>query len=410
MVAGTSNATEEQPLVNIALGLDELAAASTERSLLEVLHAIRTHLGMEVAFISEFEDTRRVFRFVDGEQAVPHLEVGMSDPLEESYCQRIVDGRLPEVIPDAQQEPAALELAATREIPIGAHLSVPIRLQDGSVYGTLCCFDRQADTTLNERDLAMMRVFADFAAQQLGREREYKQTQKAVEARVRDVLDHRRFHIVFQPMHNLVDQRIAGYEALSRFVAEPNRGPDKWFEEAAAVGLREEMELAAIEVALEALPMIPDTAYLSLNASPATILTGRLADLFEPYPLERLMLEVTEHDVVDDYPGLSEALVEMRRQGLRLAIDDAGAGYASFRHILRLTPDVIKLDRSLTHDIDKRSDSRALAVALVGFAGETGSRLLAEGVETQAELEALRDIGVRNAQGYLLGRPGPLPG
>lgn len=391
------------------LDLDELAEASTEDALREILRAIRTHFGMEVAFISEFKDERRFFRFVDEAQAAPFLEAGAWNPLEESYCQRVLEGRLPEIIRDARQEPAALELAVTLELPVGAHLSVPIRLRDGSVYGTLCCFSRQPDATLNERDLAMMRVFADFAARQLERQRARHQRQKAAKARICDVLDHRRFHIVFQPMHDLVDQRIAGYEALSRFVAEPLRGPDKWFEEAALVGLREELELAAIEMALEALPAIPPTAYLSLNVSPATILSGRLAECLKPYPLDRLMLEVTEHDIVEDYARLFEALVEMRRQGLRLAIDDAGAGYASFRHILHLAPNVIKLDRSLVQGIDKRPDSRALTAALVGFTNETGSRLLAEGVETQAELEVLREIGVRKAQGYLLGRPGQLP-
>ncbi|MFQ3788981.1 EAL domain-containing protein [Halomonas sp. A29] len=408
MVARAFNAIDEH-LPDIYLGLDGLAEESAERTLLEILHALRTHLGMEVAFISEFKDGKRFFRFVDEEADAPHLEVGASDPLGESYCQRVVEGRLPEVIQDAQQEPAALDLAATRAVPVGAHLSVPIRLKDGSIYGTLCCFDRQSNATLNELDLAMMRVFADFAARQLERQRTHNLQHEAAEARIRDVLDHRRFHIVFQPMYDLVDQRIAGYEALSRFVAGPSRGPDKWFEEAATVGLRVELELAAIELALQALPEIPNTAYLSLNASPVTILSGRLADLLAPYPLDRLMLEVTEHDVVDDYACLFEALVAMRRQGLRLAIDDAGAGYASFRHILRLAPDVIKLDRSLTHGIDTCADSRALTAALVGFTAVTGSRLLAEGVETQAELEALRGIGVRKAQGYLLGRPGPLP-
>jgi EAL domain-containing protein (putative c-di-GMP-specific phosphodiesterase class I) len=397
------------PLVTMALGHDEPVEASTERALLEALHAIRAHLGMEVAFISELEGKRRIFRFVDEGEGAPHLEVGASDPREESYCQRVVDGRLPELIPDARHNPEALTLPATREIPIGAHLSVPIRLQDGSVYGTLCCFDRRADETLNERDLGMMRVFADFAARQLERLRERQQRQRVVEERIRDVIHHRRFHIVFQPMHDLVGRRIAGYEALTRFESEPRRGPDKWFEEAATVGLGVELELAAIEMALAAFAELPEGAYLSLNASPATILSGRLSAMLSPWPLSRLMLEVTEHDVVEDYPGLDEALAEMRGQGLRLAIDDAGAGFASFRHILRLSPDVIKLDRSLTHDLDKRPDSRALAAALIGFATETGSRLVAEGVETQEELDALREIGIGKAQGYLLGRPGPLP-
>ncbi|MGY6564914.1 MAG: sensor domain-containing phosphodiesterase [Halomonadaceae bacterium] len=407
MGSGVFDVTGGRLLLDVAQGLDELAEASTEDALLEILHAIRTHFGMDVAFISEFKDERRFFRFVD--EAAPFLEVGASDPLEESYCKRVLEGRLPEVVPDARQEAAALELAITLELPVGAHLSVPIRLKNGSIFGTLCCFSRQPDATLNERDLAMMRVLADFAGRQLERQRERQERQKSAEARICDVLEHRHFHIVFQPMHDLVEQRIAGYEALSRFVVEPHRGPDKWFEEAALVGLREELELAAIEMALEALPALPQASYLSLNVSPATILSGRLADLLGPYPLERLMLELTEHDIVEDYEGLFEALVEMRRQGLRLAIDDAGAGYASFRHILHLAPNVIKLDRSLVHGIDKRSDSRALTAALVGFTNETGSRLLAEGVETQAELEVLRDIGVRKAQGYLLGRPGQLP-
>lgn len=397
-------------LADTLLGQDEPAAATTDSMLLESLHAIRVHLGMEVAFISEFHDERRIFRLVDEDDTAPRLETGASDPREESYCQRVVDGRLPELIPDACQNLEALELSATREIPIGAHLSVPIRFRDGSVHGTVCCFDREPDVTLNERDLGMMRVFADFVARQLEHQRKRIRRQQVVEDRIRDVLDQRRFHIVFQPIHDLAGQRITGYEALTRFTAEPTRGPDKWFEEAATVGLREELELAAIELALKALPTLPGTAYLSLNASPATILSGRLADLLGPHSLDRLMLELTEHDIVDDYPGLVEALVTMRAQGLKLAIDDAGAGHSSFRHILQLAPDVIKLDRSLTHDIDKRLESRALAAALRGFVTETGSSLIAEGVETQEELEVLQEIGIHKAQGYLLGRPAPLTG
>lgn len=304
MEAASSPPSSEFPLVDVALGHGEPATAATERSLLEALHAIRAHLGMEVAFISEFEDDRRVFRFVDEDDGAPRLEVGASGPLEESYCQRVVDGRLPELITDACENAEALTLPATREMPIGAHLSVPIRFQDGSVFGTLCCFDRQADASLNERDLGMMRVFADFAARQLERLRDRRQHRRVVEERVRDVIQHRRFHIVFQPLHDLVGQRIAGYEALARFEAEPRRGPDKWFEEAATAGLGVELELAAIGMALNAFAELPEGVYLSLNASPDTILSGRLDEILAPYPLERLMLEVTEHDVVEDYADL----------------------------------------------------------------------------------------------------------
>lgn len=399
-----------QMLAEVALGAESgRADDATERDLLDALHAIRLHLGMEVAFISEFDEQRRYFRFVDNEHGAPELQVGASDPLEEGYCQRVVDGRLPELIPDAMRNPVALELPVTRELPIGAHISVPIRLSDGSVFGTLCCFDRQPDETLNARDLGMMRVFADFAGRQLERQRATGRQRRLLQQRVQGVLDRGDFHILFQPICDLPGQGVAGYEALTRFTAEPVRGPDQWFREAATVGLREQLELATMAAALEALPRLPEGVYLSLNASPETILRGGLAALFAGWPMDRLMLEITEHDAVDDYPGLVEVLAPMRAQGLRLAIDDAGAGYASFRHILRLAPDLIKLDRSLTQNIDGRTESRALAAALVGFAAEAGCRLVAEGVETEQELDALRAIGVAKAQGYLLGRPAPLP-
>ncbi|MCO6058006.1 EAL domain-containing protein [Pseudomonas sp. MOB-449] len=122
----------------------------------------------------------------------------------------------------------------------------------------------------------------------------------------------------------------------------------------------------------------------------------------------QIVLEITEHDVVADYEGLSAGLAPLRSLGIRLAVDDAGAGYASFRHILMLKPDIIKLDGSLTQNIDSDPTRRALAVALIQFAAETGSKIVAEGVETLSELNILRDLNVNKAQGFLLGRPMPI--
>lgn len=119
------------------------------------------------------------------------------------------------------------------------------------------------------------------------------------------------------------------------------------------------------------------------------------------------MLEVTEHASVSDYSLIAAELAPLRRKGLTLAVDDAGAGFASFRHILKLKPDVIKLDISLIHSIDTDIGCRALAAALIRFAEETGSKVVAEGVETAAELHVLRELGISLAQGYLLGRPLP---
>lgn len=261
---------------------------------------------------------------------------------------------------------------------------------------------------LDERDLNLLRVFAAFAGRLLEQQVMARREREQVEHRLRTVLRERLFGIVYQPIFDVVRHRVVGYEALARFSAEPVRTPDKWFGEAAEVGLQEPLELAVIEKALEGLEHFPADTYLSLNVSPETILGGALGQALAGRPLRRLMLEVTEHALVADYSRMSSELAPLRKGGLMLAVDDAGAGYASFRHILKLKPDVIKLDSSLIRKIDTDKDSRALAAALIRFAEETGSKIVAEGVETDAELDMLRHLNVNKAQGYLLGRPMPI--
>jgi len=214
--------------------------------------------------------------------------------------------------------------------------------------------------------------------------------------------------MVFQPIFDLDGRAIVGMEALARFSALPQRTPDVWIAEAEAVGLLMDLELALAEAALDGLESLPPDAYLALNFSPQTAVSDRLRDLLERADPSRIVVEVTEHAPVADYDELREALSGLRERGVRLAIDDAGAGFASLRHIIRLDPDLIKLDITLTRQIETDPVRQALAVALVSFAEQIGATVVAEGVETELELEALRRAGVRHAQGYLLGRPGPL--
>lgn len=389
----------------------EMAAAPFFDALVrDALHSLRMALGMEVAFISEFRDGQRVIQCVDADASfVARLE-GAAHPLEESYCQRIVDGRLPELMPDTAQFPEAFCLPVTAELSIGTYLGVPIRIGEGRVHGTFCCFGSQPNARLDQRDLKMMNLFADFVGKMLDRQAAAERARQAVLERLRRVLDERRFHIVYQPIVNVALHETVGYEALTRFTAEPARSPDQWFNEASEVGLQEELELAVIREALAGLAHFPAETYLSLNVSPETILKGRVGTALAGYPLQRLVLEVTEHASVSDYAQIAELLAPLRREGLGLAVDDAGAGFASFRHILKLKPDVIKLDVSLIRRIDQDRGRRALAAALVRFAEESGSKVVAEGVETEAELAVLRELKVNKAQGYLLGRPQPIAG
>ena len=241
-------------LHSAAMALAQRASSSSgiaaRPSLERGLSAIRTHLGMEVAFISEFVDGRRVFRHVDAGAADAPVVVGASDPLEESYCQRVVDGRLPELIPDACLNAEALTLAATQALPVGAHLSVPIRLADGRLYGTFCCFSRSPDHSLTRRDLDMMRVFAQMAAAEIQDELRVLAARRAIEERIEAACNEEGLLMVYQPIVDVGTARVGGFESLARFPAQPIRPPDVWFAEAALVGRELALETLAIQQAL----------------------------------------------------------------------------------------------------------------------------------------------------------------
>jgi len=363
---------------------------------------------MDVAFISEFVDGRRYFRHVDARTAGSAVQVGGSDLAEESYCLRVVDGRLPELMTDACLNTEALRIPATRALPVGAHLSVPIRLADGQVYGTFCCFSKSPDESLTQRDLSMMRVFAHMVGEQIQDELAAHAAERLIEDRLNTVLSSDGIAMVYQPIFDVTLEQPTGFESLARFSALPHRTPDLWFAEAAQIGRAIELETKAIRLALDALRRLPPNVYVAVNASPETIVKGDFAALLGGFALDRVVVEVTEHQAVERYDDIAAVVRPLQAQGLRLAIDDAGAGYASFRHILNLHPQIVKLDVSITRSIDTDPSRRALAAALRGFATETGCNIVAEGVETTSELETIRRLGISKAQGYYLGRPMPL--
>jgi EAL domain-containing protein (putative c-di-GMP-specific phosphodiesterase class I) len=383
-------------------------SGSVEERIKEMLHAIRVHLGMDIGFVSEFRDGSRFFSYVDASSPNAPIIAGDSNPLEESYCHYIVTGALPELMQDAADVPMAAAMPVTKTLPVGAHISTPIRLDDGSVYGTFCCFSYKPDVSLNERDLAILKVFADLIGNLIQVELRGKKEHIDKRRRIERIIQDRLLSVVYQPLYRISDDSLAGFEALSRFSMLPLRSPDQWFAEAAEIGLGEELEFAAAHDACTALLTLAPTLLLAINLSPQSILSPRFNVLFADLPVNRLVLEVTEHAVVENYTEIERTLAPLRQCGLRLAVDDAGAGHASFKHVLDLRPDLIKLDMSLTRDIHCDPARRALAEALTRFGRAMGSEIVAEGVEAELELEALREIGVTKAQGYLLGRPMPL--
>ena len=223
------------------------------------------------------------------------------------------------------------------------------------------------------------------------------------------VLADRTFHPVFQPIYSLADGHLTGVEALTRFDVQPYRTPDLWFAAAESVGQGVELELAAIEEALEASKSLPRAVTLSLNASPATLGDPRLHELVRAHPDRAFVMEITEHAVVADYHLLQGIVGQLRALGVRIAVDDAGAGFSTLQHIVQLGPETIKVDLSLAQGVSTSPLRRALAGSLIEFTQRTGAELVVEGIEETHDLITWIALGADSAQGYLIGRPGDLP-
>jgi EAL domain-containing protein (putative c-di-GMP-specific phosphodiesterase class I)/DNA-binding response OmpR family regulator len=220
--------------------------------------------------------------------------------------------------------------------------------------------------------------------------------------RLRRILAANAFHPVLQPIVDLGTGFVVGFEGLTRF--DDGTPPDVRFAEAVRDGLGGDFELATIRATLDLGAGLPDGLFLSINVSPGFVLEGdrRFLQLIKGSTCP-LVIELTEHVPIDDYRLVRDALGKLGDVGL--AVDDAGAGYASLRHILELRPTYAKLDVSLVRGIDSDHVRQALAAGLQYFASRTDCRLIAEGVETGDEAEALRRLGIEFAQGYLFGRP-----
>jgi EAL domain-containing protein (putative c-di-GMP-specific phosphodiesterase class I) len=212
--------------------------------------------------------------------------------------------------------------------------------------------------------------------------------------------------LVFQPIVDLAAATVAGYEALARFPG--SAGPDVWFAAAAEAGIAAELESLAIHKALAAVPSLPENTFLTVNVSPHILGSAPVQAALATRPdLHRVVVELTEHTPVHDLAALRRQCDELRERGALIALDDAGSGYSGLQQLAALRPQVVKLDRALVSDADTDPVRVALAEMLGEFAGRIDAWLLAEGIETQAELAAFARLGVPLAQGWLLARPTP---
>ena len=379
-----------------------------ERSVAEdqvaaLLRTARRKLDLSVAFLSRIDETTRTMQVVDS--ALPGVQAGYGGPRDSGFCLAVVEGRLPQVMPDVRDVPEAMRLHPGDLPQIRAHVSVPVVLSDGALYGTLCAFGLVSDPEVSPRDLALMEVLAEAAALLIEPQVRLEQRQAEISDRLTPLMTAGGPAIALQPIVSLDSGRRVGAEALSRFPAEWGRAPDVVFGEAHSIGDGDRLELLALARAAALLDEV--SGYVSMNVSPQTLLTPLCAEVLAGLPLDRVVLELSEHTPVHDYAALGAALAPLRARGMRLAIDDVGAGFSSLRHIVITGPDVIKMDRSIVSGLDSDPILAKLAQSLVGFAHSFDICVIAEGVETAAEHAVLQDLGVDGGQGWLFGRPGP---
>lgn len=219
--------------------------------------------------------------------------------------------------------------------------------------------------------------------------------------------DPERIRPVFQPIFDLQRGVVTGFEMLARFESELQASPDKWFAAAARLGVGDELEAALLERGLDARRRLPENCFLSVNVGPDAVLSDAVAAVLAGQDLSRIVVEVTEAAPVEDYDALLRALAVLRGQGAMIAVDDAGAGYASLNHVMHIRPDFVKLDRALVMDVDRDPAKHALVETFGVLAGRLDAWLLAEGIEREGEREVLAGMGVPLAQGFGLARPAP---
>jgi EAL domain-containing protein (putative c-di-GMP-specific phosphodiesterase class I) len=374
-----------------------------EKQVADLLVIAKKSLGLSVSFLSRLDGTTQHLEVV--ESSVPFLfQEGNKQVQATSLCQAILDKKLPAVIPNLKDFPEAMKLPAARLPRIRSYVSVPVLLSDGSLYGTFCAAGLTSDKDLSRRDKSLMDVLAHAAAVIIEPGVRERARHAEIAERLEPILRTGGPAVVLQPIVELATGHRIGAEALSRFPTEWGKAPDVCFEEAHSIGEGDRLELLALQRAADYLDEV--TGYVAMNVSPGTLLTPACTELLTELRLDRVLLELSEHDQVADYGALHEVLAPLRAAGMRLAIDDVGAGFSSLRHIILTTPDVIKLDRSIIDGVSNDPVLTTLVRSLVDFARGCNARVVAEGVETAADGDVLLGLGVDYGQGWFYGRPG----
>ncbi|CUU56248.1 EAL domain, c-di-GMP-specific phosphodiesterase class I (or its enzymatically inactive variant) [Parafrankia irregularis] len=374
-------------------------------AVVDLLGLLQRRTGMDLAWLGRFDGQLLVLQTMSGNPRPFGLSPGCSVRYEEVLFGQVRNASFPPLIPDTRRDPRTESSASVRELGVGAYAAMPVLDASGRLYGLLGCLNRHPRPSLGERDGRLLWLLAEFLTGYVSDLREMWEARSRTWSRIQNMIDEGDFTIAYQPIVDLRTGRPVALEALTRLENSPGPGP--LFTDAADVGLGPELELAAIRRALTALPELPGGVRLAVNASPSTLLNGLVGVLLESGAPERLAVEITENEYLADDHDLLASIRTLRDHDIRIVVDDMGTCFAGLQLVLRLRPDVIKIDRFIVRGMPTDPAHQAVAAGVTTIAQAIGSRVVAEGIETTAELAAARDASLDYGQGFLLATPTP---
>lgn len=371
----------------------------------EILKSLRTEIGMDVAFIAEFCEGHRVFRYIDASADSPPVKPGDGDPIEHTYCQRVVNGQLPDIIFDVSSLPPHEQLAVAEDYKIRSYLCVPITFRDGRIYGSLGCIGHQPNWQINQQDIQLMSAMAEVYGEWFNAREKIQDRQHDMQAKVQAALSGQSLEVLYQPIFDITQDKVVGFESLARVHDKDGLSPLSLFKEAEALGHKIELELKAIRLGLQGLDYYREDQFVSVNASMDTALSPQLPGVLDHTDMHRVVLEINDPMDLQIFSKVTKSLRGLLKRGLRIALDDRALGTEGLKQLDSLGPDIIKLKvRNVLHMKGDRL-LKLQASPFSGYSEENACKLVVEGVETKQQLESILELGITHAQGYWLGEP-----
>lgn len=390
------------PVVPTAAALAPDADAREEIG--AMLEALRVRLDMDVAFVSrQIGSSHRFFTHVAARGPTP-LASGDHSANENSLCWLVIEGKLPERVTDTSLYENAACLPVVDQLNVRSHFSVPLRRRDGRVHGSLCCFSYRPRPDIDDHDMQMLRSLAMIISEQIESRIEREERCEDAAQEIERLIIDDALTIVHQPIYDLSDWHLIGHECLMRQKAQPQRSPLDLLQRARAAGRTLELELHAARKALATLDSSHPEHFVAINVSPATLSSPALLALIPEGSETRLVIELNQQETALQQTPVKEAIKVLKSRAW-VAVKGTSASLEGLQALLDLGPDILKLDRDFLGGLAADPALRALIMALVQIAGDTGVTLIAQGVETREDLQALRELGVRYAQGFILGKP-----